>query len=175
MDTNPQDEIQLSKKHEEILGRRAVLLQQMEMCYEQQKAKKKQQAMISEAAHERNMTVLEDLQKVEHCLQSRALPHPDVIKLQTCYWASVEQKLPEWETYLLGKGPAPVTEMERSRGLHRPKGTRQDSSPARDKGRPPRPKPSSQHSSKESDAPVTTKPLDAPNSAQSGKNLPIHS
>ncbi|KAI4879216.1 hypothetical protein NFI96_024949 [Prochilodus magdalenae] len=123
------------------LGRRAVLLQQMEVCYQQQKAKKQQRAVMSEAARERNMKLLEDFQKVENCLQTRPLLHPDVINLKTRYWASVEQNLPEWENYLLGKGPAPVTERGRLQGLHGQKGTRQDSSPAQDKGKPPRPKP----------------------------------
>ncbi|KAG9260605.1 uncharacterized protein C3orf14 homolog [Astyanax mexicanus] len=141
MASNLNEEVELSKKHEEILGRRAVLLQQMEICYEQQKAKKKQQAMASQAAHERNMKILEDFQKLENCLQTRPLLHPDVINLQTRYWASVEQKLPEWENYLLGKGPAPVTEA--GQGCYGHRGTRQDSSPARDKGKPPRPKPKS--------------------------------
>lgn len=143
MASNLNEEVELSKKHEEILGRRAVLLQQMEICYEQQKAKKKQQAMTSQAAHERNMKILEDFQKLEDCLQTRPLPHPDVISLQTRYWASVEQKLPEWENYLLGKGPAPVSEACHLQGRHGHRGTQQDSSPARDKGKPPRPKPKS--------------------------------
>ncbi|KAL7837179.1 hypothetical protein SRHO_G00268900 [Serrasalmus rhombeus] len=141
MASNPYDEVQLNKKHEEILGRRAVLLQQMEICYEQQKAKKKKQGMMSEAAHERNVKLLEDFQKVENCLRARPLLHPDVLNLQTCYWASVERDLPEWENYLLGKGPAPVTEWGQLRGLQGQKDTRQDSSPARNKGKPPRPKP----------------------------------
>ncbi|XP_072522142.1 centrosomal protein 15 [Salminus brasiliensis] len=143
MASNPNDEAELSQKHEEILGRRAVLLQQMEICYEQQKAKKKQQAMTSQAAHERNMRLLEDFQKVENCLQTRPLLHPDVINLETRYWASVEQKLPKWENYLLGKGPTPASEAGPLQRLQGHRGTQQDSSPARDKGKPPRPKPRS--------------------------------
>lgn len=40
------------------LGKRALLLQQMEAHYEQQKAKKKQQCLMSQAAKERNAQIL---------------------------------------------------------------------------------------------------------------------
>ncbi len=40
------------------LGKRALLLQQMEAHYEQQKAKKKQQSLMSQAATERNAQIL---------------------------------------------------------------------------------------------------------------------
>lgn len=40
------------------LGKRAVLLQQMEICFEEQKAKKKHQATIAQAARERNSKIL---------------------------------------------------------------------------------------------------------------------
>ncbi|MCI4390018.1 hypothetical protein PGIGA_G00117660 [Pangasianodon gigas] len=143
MASNSQDELQLSKKHEEILGKRAVLLQQMEICYEQQKAKKKHRATMSQAARERNAEILEDFQKVEERLRTRPLLHPDVLNLQTRYWASVEQKLPEWESYLLGKSQAPMSEEMISQRLQEQKGGENDSSPARSKGRPPRPKPRS--------------------------------
>ncbi|XP_053509106.1 uncharacterized protein C3orf14 homolog isoform X3 [Ictalurus furcatus] len=82
MASNSHDELQLSKKHEEILGKRAVLLQQMEICYEQQKAKRNQQATMSQAALERNAEILEDFQKVEKRLWTRPLLHPDVLNLQ---------------------------------------------------------------------------------------------
>ncbi|XP_052424452.1 uncharacterized protein C3orf14 homolog isoform X1 [Carassius gibelio] len=53
------EEFELSQKHEDILGERALLLQQMEAHYEQQKAKKKQQCLMSQAAKERNAQILE--------------------------------------------------------------------------------------------------------------------
>ncbi|KAG7319224.1 hypothetical protein KOW79_017698 [Hemibagrus wyckioides] len=134
------DELQLSKKHEEILGKRAVLLQQMEICYEQQKAKKNHRATLSQAARERNAEILEDFQKAEERLQTRRLLHPDVLNLQTRYWASVEQKLPEWESYLLGKSQAPMSEEMISQGVQKKEDTENDSSPVQRKGRPPRPK-----------------------------------
>ncbi|KAK2821250.1 hypothetical protein Q7C36_020593 [Tachysurus vachellii] len=134
------DELRLSKKHEEILGKRVVLLQQMEICYEQQKAKKKHHATMSQAARERNAEILEDFQKAEERLRTRPLLHPDVLSLQTRYWASVDRKLPEWESYLLGKSQAPMSEENILKGLREKEVTGNDSSPLQSKGRPPRPK-----------------------------------
>ncbi|XP_076847661.1 centrosomal protein 15 [Brachyhypopomus gauderio] len=133
------DEVQLSMKHEEILGKRSALLQQMEVCYQQQKAKRKQQAVMSEAAHERNAEILEDFQKVEQRLQTRPLLHPDILTLQVCYWASVEQNLSQWDLYLLGKGSAPVSQTAPSH--QRQNTTRLNSSPVQNGGKPPLPKP----------------------------------
>ncbi|XP_062843016.1 centrosomal protein 15 isoform X2 [Trichomycterus rosablanca] len=136
MASSAHDEVQLNKKHEEILGKRAVLLQQMENCYKQQKAKKKQQANMSQTARERNAKILEDCQKLKDRLRTRPLLHPDVLSLQTQYWASVEQKLPEWESYLLGKGPAPVSDASPHEGQNSTKQT----SPGRTGSRSSQPK-----------------------------------
>uniref|UniRef100_A0A4W4GCV2 Uncharacterized protein n=1 Tax=Electrophorus electricus TaxID=8005 RepID=A0A4W4GCV2_ELEEL len=103
------------------LGMREALLQQMEVCYQQHKAKKRQQAVKSEAAHERNAKILE--------------------VAGTCYWGSVEQKLPEWERHLLGKGKASVRDTAASQGLHSQKATWLGSSSAQNRRKPPRPKP----------------------------------
>ncbi|XP_016134258.1 uncharacterized protein C3orf14-like isoform X3 [Sinocyclocheilus grahami] len=135
------EEFELSQKHEDILRKRASLLQQMEAHYEQQKAKKKQQCLMSQAAKERNAQILEDLQNAEKNLQTRQLLHPDIINLETHYWASVERKLPEWEQYLLGKEQSPVSETGRLLRQQKLKPRQQDPSPAQCKGKPPRPKP----------------------------------
>ncbi|XP_067287989.1 centrosomal protein 15 isoform X1 [Pseudorasbora parva] len=136
------EELELSQKHEDILGKRALLLQQMEAHNEQQKAKKKQQCLMSQAAKERNAQILEvDLQNAETNLQTRQLLHPDIINLETRYWASVERKLPEWEQYLLGKGQPPVSETGRLLRQQRLKTKKQDASAAQCRGKPPRPKP----------------------------------
>ncbi|XP_058647805.1 centrosomal protein 15 kDa isoform X3 [Onychostoma macrolepis] len=131
----------------------------MEAHYEQQKAKKKQQCLMSQAAKERNAQILKDLQNAEKNLQTRQLLHPDIINLEklcacqdrqneskrdgykTLYWASVECKLPEWEQYLLGKGQPPVSETGSLLRQQKLKTRQQDSSPAQCKGKPPRPKP----------------------------------
>ncbi|XP_073682192.1 centrosomal protein 15 [Garra rufa] len=139
MASYPQEEFQLSQKHEDILGKRALLLEQMEAHYEQQKAKKKQQCLMSQAAKERNAQILKDLHNAEKNLQTRQLLHPDIINLETRYWTSVERKLPEWEQYLLGKGQPPVNETGRL--LRRQKTRQQDPSSAQCNGKPPRPKP----------------------------------
>ncbi|TKS70580.1 hypothetical protein D9C73_005972 [Collichthys lucidus] len=76
---------ELLDRHEYILGRRAELLEQMQSHREQMKIQRKQQVEESEAARHRNSTLL-----------------------QTRYWASVEESIPAWEHFLLGKGPHPA-------------------------------------------------------------------
>ncbi|KTG26104.1 hypothetical protein cypCar_00039680 [Cyprinus carpio] len=102
------EEFELSQKHEDILGERALLLLHLEAHYEQQKAKTKQQCLMSQAVKERNAQILKDLQNAEKNLQTKQLLHPDIINLETHYWASVERKLPEWKQYLPGKGQLPT-------------------------------------------------------------------
>ncbi|XP_028854868.1 centrosomal protein 15 isoform X2 [Denticeps clupeoides] len=108
----------------------------MEAQHQHQKAKRKQQAARSKAAQERNARLLQDMKKMEDDLRKQPLLHPDVITLQTRYWASVEQKLPEWEPFLLGKGPAPTEAGSRSPGK-RPHNPSPRNTKAR--GLPPRP------------------------------------
>ncbi|KAI1897168.1 hypothetical protein AGOR_G00080430 [Albula goreensis] len=121
-------EIELSHQYEEILKKRTTLLQEMESLQEQHKNRKKQQAALSKAANKRNAKLLEDLQETENRLNKRPLPHPDVISLETRYWACVEEKIPEWEPFLLGRGPSPARDSEKPRRQRR-KGSPQDSSP----------------------------------------------
>ncbi|XP_071770676.1 centrosomal protein 15 [Centroberyx gerrardi] len=130
------DEVELIKEHEEILEKRAELLRQMESRREQLKSQRKQRIKESQAARERNARLLEDLQKLEERLRKRRLPHPDVLALETRYWASVEEAIPAWEHFLLGKGPHPTDAPGQP-----PRRAKQRSSPARDQGLPPRPKP----------------------------------
>ncbi|TDH13524.1 hypothetical protein EPR50_G00033810 [Perca flavescens] len=128
MSASLSEETELIEKHEEILGRRAELLEQMESCREQQKIQRRQQLKECEAARLRNATLLQDLQKTEDRLRGRPLPHPNLLTLETRYWASVEEFIPAWERFLLGKGPHPA---------HSP-----GQPPRRAKqGLPPRPKP----------------------------------
>ncbi|XP_065097514.1 centrosomal protein 15 [Paramisgurnus dabryanus] len=141
MDSAAREEFELTKKHEDILESRALLLQQMEALNEQQKTKKKQQRLRSQAASTRNAQILKDLENVEKKLHTRQLLHPDIVHLETRYWASVEQKLPEWEQYLLGEGKAPVSETGTPFGQDRLKWGQQHFSPAHSRSKPPRPKP----------------------------------
>ncbi|KAJ7998943.1 hypothetical protein DPEC_G00210240 [Dallia pectoralis] len=101
MTSTPSEEMELNKKHEEILGQRAVLLLQMESQYEQQRRTRKQQVMMSQVALERNAQLLQGLQEMENRHGTKQLPHPEILTLETRYWASVEEKIPEWERFLL--------------------------------------------------------------------------
>ncbi|XP_067907696.1 centrosomal protein 15 isoform X1 [Heterodontus francisci] len=103
-------EVELSKRHEEILSLRTALLQQMEDQLECQMNEKKLQAVEFELANERNTSLLKDLEIAEEKLRARAHMHlhPTVISLETRYWTSVEGQLPKWEQFLLGKTNSPV-------------------------------------------------------------------
>ncbi|XP_048403302.2 LOW QUALITY PROTEIN: centrosomal protein 15 kDa [Stegostoma tigrinum] len=103
-------EVELSKRHEEILGLRTTLLQQMEEQLESQANKKKLQAIEFESANERNRLLLTDLGVAEENLKARACTHlhPLFITLQTKYWTFVEEHLPKWEQFLLGQAESPV-------------------------------------------------------------------
>ncbi|XP_036955579.1 uncharacterized protein C3orf14 homolog [Acanthopagrus latus] len=125
-------EMELIEKHEEILGRRAELLEQMEGRREQLKIERKQQLERSKAARHRNTTLLQDLQEIEDHLRGNGQPQPHLLALETRYWASVEESIPAWEHFLLGKGPHPTD------GPAEPP---RRASTAKDQGRPPRPKP----------------------------------
>ncbi|XP_037304102.2 centrosomal protein 15 kDa isoform X2 [Pungitius pungitius] len=108
--------------------RRAELLQQMEGSGEQ--LCRRRQVEECEAARRRNSTLvqviraacctvqikeltvcslfLQDLQRIEDRLRGTWLPHPHLLALETRYWASVEESLPDWERFFLGKGPPPA-------------------------------------------------------------------
>ncbi|XP_070815404.1 centrosomal protein 15 [Chaetodon trifascialis] len=136
MFTSLPEEMELIEKHEEILGRRAELLEEMESRREQLKIERRQQATQSEAARQRNSALLQDLQKIEDRLSGKHLPRPYLLALETRYWASVEESIPVWEQFLLGKGPHPTD------GPGKPHGTtKQKASTAKDRGLLPRPKP----------------------------------
>ncbi|XP_029287951.1 centrosomal protein 15 isoform X3 [Cottoperca gobio] len=108
----------------------------MESRREQLKIQRRQQAKESEAARHRNSTLLQDLQKIEDRLRGRPLPRPALLAMETQYWASVEESIPAWEHFLLGKGPHPT------HGLgHLPRRGQQKAGTAKHQGLPPRPKP----------------------------------
>ncbi|KAL6111280.1 cep15 [Pungitius sinensis] len=102
----------LTEKHEQILGRRAELLQQMEGSGEQlcrrRQVEEGEEGEEGEAARRRNSTLLQDLQRIEGRLRGTWLPHPHLLALETRYWVSVEESLPDWEDFLLGRGPPPA-------------------------------------------------------------------
>ncbi|XP_015413729.1 PREDICTED: uncharacterized protein C3orf14 homolog [Myotis davidii] len=103
-------EIRLSKRHEEIVSQRLKLLQQMESEFEDQNKEKASQIQAAEAAFKRNLRLLKDIEAAEKSLQTRShpLPPPEVVSLETLYWASVEDYIPKWEQFLLGRAPYPI-------------------------------------------------------------------
>ncbi|XP_062332906.1 centrosomal protein 15 kDa [Osmerus eperlanus] len=139
MDCLP-EEVELSKKHEEILGKRAVLLREMERRYEEHKCKRRLELQQSPTAHARNAKLLADMQTLEDRLRTRQLPHPDVLTLETRYWASVEGNIPEWERFLLGKGPHPVDETGKPPRRQKHKVPLRDHVPTQQRALPPHPK-----------------------------------
>ncbi|KAM6470849.1 centrosomal protein 15 isoform 1-T9 [Liasis olivaceus] len=103
-------EIQLAKRHEEILSQRLVLLQQMESHLRDKEAEKAWQIQEADAAHKRNVLLLNDIEAAAKRLQSREhlLLHPETVNLETLYWAKVEESFPKWEPFFLGRTQAPI-------------------------------------------------------------------
>ncbi|XP_067396231.1 centrosomal protein 15 isoform X2 [Emydura macquarii macquarii] len=103
-------EVQLARRHEEILSQRLVLLQQMENHLGDKKTEKTWQTQAADAASKRNAALLNDIEVAEKQLRARVhlQPHPDIVKLETLYWASVEESIPKWEQFLLGRAETPV-------------------------------------------------------------------
>ncbi|KAM6121407.1 centrosomal protein 15 [Pterocles gutturalis] len=121
------EEVHLARRHEEILSQRSELLQQMETYLRDKKTKKTWQTEAADAARKRNAALLNDIEAAEKKLQERMhlLPHPDTVKLETFYWASVKESLPKWEQFLLGRAEVPI-------GFKKTKTTKQNISYAED-------------------------------------------
>uniref|UniRef100_A0A8D0DVG7 Centrosomal protein 15 n=1 Tax=Salvator merianae TaxID=96440 RepID=A0A8D0DVG7_SALMN len=117
-------EVQLAKRHEDILARRSALLQQMESHLGDKEAAKTWQMQEADAAHKRNVALLNDVEAAGRKLQSREhlLLPPDIVKLETLYWAKVEESIPQWEPFFLGRTQTPV-------GIRKIKPTKQNPSP----------------------------------------------
>uniref|UniRef100_A0A8C5TVE8 Chromosome 3 open reading frame 14 n=2 Tax=Malurus cyaneus samueli TaxID=2593467 RepID=A0A8C5TVE8_9PASS len=103
-------EVRLARRHEEILSQRSELLQQMETYLRDKKTKKTWQTQAADAAHKRNAALLNDLEAAEKKLRERVnlLPHPNTVKLETLYLASIKDSLPKWEEFLLGRAEVPI-------------------------------------------------------------------
>ncbi|XP_069329861.1 centrosomal protein 15 [Eulemur rufifrons] len=103
-------EIRLSKRHEEIVSQRLMLLQQMENKFGDQNTEKASQLQAAETAFKRNLSLLKDIEAAEKSLETRIhpIPRPEVVSLETRYWASVEEHIPKWEQFLLGRAPYPI-------------------------------------------------------------------
>ncbi|KAL1785886.1 hypothetical protein HispidOSU_010310 [Sigmodon hispidus] len=103
-------EIHLSKRHEEIVSQRLMLLQKMKNNFGDQNIERASLLQATETASKRNQNLLQDIEAAENSLQARLKPHPQpaIRSLETCYWASVEEHFPKWEHFLLGKAPYPI-------------------------------------------------------------------
>lgn len=103
-------EIRLSKRHEEIVSQRLMLLQQMKNKFGEQNKEKASQIPAAETAFKRNLSLLKDIEAAEKSLQTRLhLPvPPELVSLETLYWASVEEYIPKWEQFLLGRASYPI-------------------------------------------------------------------
>ncbi|KAK2505511.1 hypothetical protein MC885_015976 [Smutsia gigantea] len=103
-------EIRLSKRHEEIVSQRLTLLQKMESKFGDLNKGRASQMQAAETAFKRNLSLLKDIEAAEQSLRTRShpLPLPEVVSLETLYWASVEEYIPKWEQFLLGRAPYPI-------------------------------------------------------------------
>ncbi|XP_073448255.1 centrosomal protein 15 isoform X1 [Aquarana catesbeiana] len=97
-------EEELERLHTIILDEKNKLTEEMKIHGEQ--IGKDSQA--SEAAHNRNQMLLKDFQtKVKNLRRRVKDPDPSLANLENQYWASVEEELPKWELFLLGKAQQP--------------------------------------------------------------------
>ncbi|XP_069370045.1 centrosomal protein 15 isoform X3 [Paralichthys olivaceus] len=123
----------LLEKHQDILAKRAELLEEMGSRREQLNILRRQQVFVAGAEVK---SLLKDLQKIEDGLKGGKLPHPHLLALETRYWVSVEESIPAWDHFLLGKGPHPIDGPGQTA-----RRDKQNPSIAQDQGLPPRPKP----------------------------------
>uniref|UniRef100_A0A8C0I2C3 Chromosome 3 open reading frame 14 n=1 Tax=Balaenoptera musculus TaxID=9771 RepID=A0A8C0I2C3_BALMU len=77
-------EIRLSKRHEEIVSQRLMLLQQMENKLGDQNKEKAPQMQTTETALQRNLSLLKDIEAAEKSLQTQnhPVPPPEVASLE---------------------------------------------------------------------------------------------
>ncbi|XP_037703409.1 uncharacterized protein C3orf14-like [Choloepus didactylus] len=103
-------EIHLSKRHEDIVSQTLMILQQMDNRFGDQNLDKASQMQATETAYNRNLSLVNVIEAAEKSLQTRIHPlsQPEVVSLETHYWASVEEYIPKWEKFLLGKAPYPI-------------------------------------------------------------------
>ncbi|XP_069592021.1 centrosomal protein 15 [Ranitomeya imitator] len=101
----PSREGELQTLHAAITAEKNKRFEDMMISDEQQESYSK----LSEAAHRRNQALLRDFRETEKSLRrrSRVPPNRSVVKLESQYWESVEQELPKWEQFLLGKSELP--------------------------------------------------------------------
>uniref|UniRef100_A0A8C5T1E4 Uncharacterized protein n=1 Tax=Laticauda laticaudata TaxID=8630 RepID=A0A8C5T1E4_LATLA len=61
-------------------------------------------------AFQKILCMLQDIEATAKNLQFREhlLLHPEILNLETLYWAKVEESIPKWEPFFLGRTQAPI-------------------------------------------------------------------
>ncbi|XP_073425905.1 centrosomal protein 15 [Dendrobates tinctorius] len=110
-------ETELQTLHAAITAEKNKLFEDTMISDEQQESYSKS----SEAAQCRNQALLRDFRETEKSLRRRSQvgPSRSVMKLESQYWESVEQELPKWEQFLLGKSELPFGAKEAQQQLRR--------------------------------------------------------
>lgn len=92
-------EIRLSRRHEEIVSQRLILLQQMESQPEDDNKEKAPQMQAAEAAFIRNPSLSKEGEAAAESLQNRIhpVPPPEAVSLKTLHGAS--EYFPKWEQF----------------------------------------------------------------------------
>ncbi|XP_052590091.1 uncharacterized protein C3orf14 homolog isoform X2 [Peromyscus californicus insignis] len=87
-----------------------MLLQKRKNNFGDQNTERACLLQATETASKRNLSLLQDIEAAEKSLQARLKPRPQpaVCSLETRYWASVEEHVPKWEQFLLGRAPYPI-------------------------------------------------------------------
>ncbi|XP_044157754.1 uncharacterized protein C3orf14 homolog isoform X1 [Bufo gargarizans] len=108
-------EAELQKLRDALAAEKNTVLAEMKMSDEPQESHRQ----WSEAAHGRNRALLQDLRKAEKTLRRRSqvAPNHAIMELESDYWKSVEQELPKWEQFLLGKSQLPFGMKENQQKL----------------------------------------------------------
>ena len=87
-----------------------MLLQKMKNKFGDENTERASLLQATETASRRNLRLLQDIDAAEEAFQTKLIPHPQpsMLSLETRYWASVEEHIPKWELFLLGRAPYPI-------------------------------------------------------------------
>ncbi|XP_006518058.1 centrosomal protein 15 isoform X4 [Mus musculus] len=87
-----------------------MLLQKMKNKFGDENTERASLLQATETASRRNLRLLKDIDAAEEAFQTKLIPHPQpsMLSLETRYWASVEEHIPKWELFLLGRAPYPI-------------------------------------------------------------------
>ncbi|XP_036611708.1 uncharacterized protein C3orf14-like [Trichosurus vulpecula] len=93
------------------LAQRLLLLEEMENDHSGQKTEKKSSHIkAAKLAYTRNQNLLNDIRTLEKILEKKVhiRSHPEMVSLETLYWASAQEQAPKWEQFLLGRTQYPI-------------------------------------------------------------------